>query len=304
MLGIKVTELKREDVSKELADKYFVNSYGSSIDRFHLPEITAEDYDAYMSEHAPKSAKPANLKFETASDYYKEKIRKDIVAKDFGLDPKYVDFKDYIKDERFYEWYSTGLQIVHYNWIYNTPSVSDHSDTIRESYATGLVDVEALNMLWSFCVQAIIQHKAMLLMKVDNALQCAIGLIKDSEGLKFNTAKGPRIALNSYIKFFKELLKDEDFKAYIATHSDVDVYAESEVGRRDFIETYLKLYEKIGLDFTETELFEKYADPEDADFLNIEFTSYDENAFVDDEDEGYEEEEETVVASETVAEET
>lgn len=302
MLGIKVTELKRDEVSKELADKYFVNSYGSSIDRFHLPELMAEEYDAYMSEYAPKSAKPANLKFETASDYYKEKIRKDIVAKDFGLDPKYVDFKDYVKDERFYEWYDTGVQIAHYNCPYMTPSVNDHSDTIRESYATGLVDVEALNMLWSFCVQAIRQHKAMLLIKVDSALQCVVRLIKDSEGLKFNTAKGSRIALNSYIKFFKELLKDKEFKAYIDTHSDVDVHAESEVGRRDFIETYLKLYETIGLDFTETELFEKYADPEDAEILNVEFTSYNENELGDDEDEGYEEEEE-VVASETDAEE-
>lgn len=260
MLGIKVTELKRDEVSKELADKYFVNSYGSSIDRFHLPEITAEEYDAYMSENAPKSAKTINLKFATASDYYKEKIRKDIVAKDFGLAPKYVDFTDYIKDERFYEWYSTDLQILFYNMEYMTPSARDYSDTKREEYNTCDIDRVAFNKLWSFCTVCVLQHKAMLCGKIDKAIQLMNRINKDTNGFSTNTTAAAAASLKSYIKFFEELLKDKEFKEYLMTHTDADVYAECEATRSDFIDTYTKLYESIGFNFTETEMFKKYAE--------------------------------------------
>lgn len=303
MLGIKITELKREDVSEELANKYFVNSYGSSIDRFHIPELTAEEYEAFVSKANYKRMKPANLKFASASEYFKDKVRKDMVAKDLGYNIDLIDFSDYIKDERFYEWFDTDMQILHYNMEYRTPSVRDDSaNVVRESYATGLVDKEELERLEAFCTNVIKRNIAMLLTRVDDALDIINMLKKDSEGLKFNVAKGPRLKLRWYINYYKKTLADEEFQELIKVFTDVDFYAENEATRRHFVETYLKLYEKIGLDFTETELFEKYADPEDAEILNIEFTSYNENELGDDEDEGYEEEEE-VVASETDAEE-
>ena len=48
MLGIKIVDLKREDVNEELASKYFATSWGSPLDRFHIPALTAEVYDEFM----------------------------------------------------------------------------------------------------------------------------------------------------------------------------------------------------------------------------------------------------------------
>ena len=156
---IKVVDLKRNEVNEELANKYFVTSWGMPLDRFHLPKLTAEEYNETMeslrkelSADEIRKIREDNFSYSTATDYYKSKIQLALIAKDFGVSPKQISLKDYIYDEKFYEVFDTDMQIYYYNCIFHTPTASDdRTDKVREEYNTCPVDKELWDKLYDFC---------------------------------------------------------------------------------------------------------------------------------------------------------
>jgi hypothetical protein len=301
---IKVVDLKRNEVSEEIANKYFVTSWCMPLDRFHLPKLTAEEYNETMenlrkelSADEIRKIREDNFSYSTATDYYKSKIQLAIIAKDFGVSPKQISLKDYIYDEKFYEVFDTDMQIYYYNCIFHTPTASeDKTDAIREEYNTCAIDRELWDKLYDFCSIAIRTHKAMLFSDIDKAVGICNRILEDTQGFKTNTTKAQGALLKKYFNQYKAMFEDSKFAEYIVKNDDVKVFAENESTRTMFIDEYVKLYNLIGHDFTETEVFEDYVSLEIIEVLNIniEFTSYRENDLYDseDEDEYYEEEEE------------
>lgn len=241
---IKVVELTRKDCEKvpELA-KYFVvnNKY---LDRFHIPELTAEQYAEIAKEFKQSSRfDERNLKLETASDYYIRKARVIAVAKDLGISPNLLDTSDYFWDERMYTEYDFwhNVRVVDDAWREegeDMRNASSYKVYVSMDAKSTVLDTELYDTLYNFCYTAVVQRKAMLLCKVDKCISFLQSLVEYTNGFKENISTAHRATLNSYFTFFTELLKDKEGRAYIVNNNDVEVFAANESTRTDYIETY------------------------------------------------------------------
>jgi hypothetical protein len=273
------------------------------LDRFHLPKLTAEEYNETMENFRKelsageiRKIREDNFSYSTATDYYKNKIQLVLIAKDFGVSYSQISLKDYIYDEKFYEVFDTDMQIYYYNCIFRTPTASDdRTDKVREEYNTCPVDKELYDRLYDFCSLVIRTHKAMLFSDIDKAVGICRRILEDSNGFTTNITQAQGALLKKYFKQYKAMFEDKKFAEYIVKTNDIEVFAKDNATRRTFLSEYIDLYKLIGYDFTETEVFDDIATIEDIEVLNInfDFTSYRENDLYDDEDgEYYEEEEE------------
>ena len=94
---------------KKILNKYFrYNNHDLEV--FHLPELTKEEYDLYVSLN---KVKEDSKEFSKASSYYKNKAQKWVVARDLGIPEKLISFKDYNRDDLYYE-FSDFYESVRY----------------------------------------------------------------------------------------------------------------------------------------------------------------------------------------------
>ena len=241
---IKLAALKREDYAKrpEILEKYFKNG-NCPLDRFHVPELTAQQYAAIVG----KVNNPKNAELETASDYYIRKARLTQVAKDLGVSYKQLDLTDYIWDERYYIVYDfiDNIRLVD-DW-YRDHSVDERYEStaydayIRKDPRTAVLDTDLYNELYTFCISAIRQRKAMLLGKVDKCLGMLRNIIEYTQGFVENPTSQMMASLRGYKKYFETLLQDEAMVEWLKTNNDITVYAEDERTHSDYIDTYRAL---------------------------------------------------------------
>lgn len=261
-MKVKVVDLKRNDVSLELQAKYFVNNEGYPIDRFHLPQLTEEMYMNYIL-NLPKAdftkLKDANRQFETASYYYKNKAAKELVAKDFGVSSKALSFKDYTKNERWYMHYNTEDQILEEIIPYFTPSVREEIKSNLQLQNAYTIDIELVEMLWTFCVAIVKQHKAMLFGQVEKTINF-INRLRATIAVG-NCTKKDVLELKKHERILTEYMNDSETVEFLRQYDDEKIFlqsCETDKDKLDFLRTYRKLYRAIGLDFTETKLWNKH----------------------------------------------
>ena len=242
--SIVLTALTREDCkSNPRLFKYFRNG-NTELDRFHVPEITKEQYEAIAPEFAKSSRfNPVNLKWDTASDYYKRKARIAVVAKDLGVSPSKIDIRGYSWDERMYTVYSLMRNYDEVEEAYRN-SGEDYREFSAWKVYIGMeakqtvLDMNVYESLFRFCYTAISARKAMLLAKVDKCLGFLISLAEYTNGFSENCT-GPQMAiLKNYAKFFKDLYDNEEAKAWLASTNDIEVFGKNEATHNDYIETY------------------------------------------------------------------
>jgi hypothetical protein len=241
---IKLSALTRKDFENrpEILDKYFRNG-NVKLDRFHIPEIDSKQYEALISD--VKGLKnEANLKMETATQYYIRKMRLVPVAKDLNCSIKQLDLTDYIWDERYYIRYDLidNMRVVD-DWYRDNSEDSRYSTTAFDAYIhndprTAVLDEELFNNLYSFCISAIRQRKVMLLGKVDKCLGVLRNVIEYTNGFVENPTKQMMATLKSYKTYFEEMLKDEAMKEFLKTNNDITVYGDSELTHSDYVDTY------------------------------------------------------------------
>ena len=268
---IKVAELKKEDVSVELQAKYFVNNEGYPIDRFHLPQLTEEMYMNYIlslpNEDFAK-LKDANKQFETASYYYKDKASKELVAKDFGVSSKALSFKDYTKNERWYMHYSTDDQILEEIIPYFTPSAREEVKSSLQLQNSYTIDIELVEMLWTFCVAIVKQHKAMLFGQVEKTINF-INRLRATIAVG-NCTKKDVLELKKHERILTEYMNDSETVEFLRQYNDERVFllnCENDKDKLDFLRTYRKLYRAIGLDITETDVWNWHITPDLLDYF-------------------------------------
>lgn len=244
---IKISALKPEDYATrpEILEKYFKHN-NVKLDRFHIPELTPERYAELVGD--PKKLKNKdNANLDTASDYYIRKMRLTAVAKDLNCNIHQLDTTDYIWDERYYLTYNLidNMRIVD-DWY------RDHSEDERytgnayrayiyEDPRTATMDMELYTELYEFCISAIRQRKAMLLGKVDKCLSMLRNISEYTYGFTQNPTKQMMASLKSYKTYFEELLSDEAMVEFLKTNNDITVYANSELTRSDYVDTYKAL---------------------------------------------------------------
>lgn len=259
---IKVVELERKDVSAELQAKYFVNNDGNPIDRFHLPKLTEEMYADYILS-LPQAdfakLKKDNQKFETASYYYKGEISKALAAKDLGVSPKALDFEGYTKRESWYTCYSTDEQILEEIIPYFTPSVREDAQSSLQLQNAYTVDEELVEMLWAFCVGVVKQHKAMIFGQVEKTINF-INRLRATIAVG-NCTKKDVLELKKHERILNEYMGDPETVKFLRENNDIDIFllkCEEDKDKLDFFRTYRSLYRAIGLDFTESKLWNEY----------------------------------------------
>ena len=100
---LRVAYLTQADYDKHPKLRPFFRVNNKTLDRMHIPEVTAEEY-AELAEEFKQSRRfnRDNLKFETASTYYIRKARVAKLARALGIKPSEIDTTDYIWDERYY----------------------------------------------------------------------------------------------------------------------------------------------------------------------------------------------------------
>lgn len=241
---IKVSALTRKDCENVPAmAKYFVVN-NKELDRFHIPEITAKEYEELAKEFKRTSRfDEKNLKFETATDYYIRKARVMAVAKDLGVSSSLIDTTDYFWDERYY---------TEFNFWHNVDVVEDawreEGEDFRNASANKVyiameaksnsIDMMLYDSLYKFCYTAIVNRKAMLLCKVDKCLSFLNSIAEYTNGFAENVSSAQRATLESYSQFFADLMANKDAEAFINSTNDIEVFANNESTHSDYVETY------------------------------------------------------------------
>ena len=291
MLKIKIVELKKEDLSKELAEKYFKTAYGQEADRFYIPKLTNEAYTEFIKSYLTKSKKPINndnLNLETATQYFKDKARKELIAKDLGISVNYIDFKDYQWSDADHEFGNENYNLAIRLDPYMTPSLSTKEYV---DYKVSVVDVKLFNELWRVCYKAITTYKAMMLEFIEKLINLLINIQKYTDGFKTNCTKQMSASMRSYYTKIKTLLSDKEYIEWYRTTSDVELFMDNESTCRLFTETYLKLFELIGEDFTKTDIWDAAVVKSKYDIFDyIEYNRVEYKDFCNDREDDYDKE--------------
>lgn len=249
--SIKISALTRDEFADrpEILNKYFRNN-NTNLDRFHIPELTAKQYEALVGD-PEKLKNKKNGKLETATDYYIRKMRLQAVAKDLNCNIRQLDLSDYIWDERYYICYNLidNMRIVD-DWYRDYSEDTRYTYTAKDAYIkddprTGVMDMTLYNELYSFCISAIRQRKAMLLGKVDKCLGMLRNISEYTYGFTQNPTKQMLASMKSYKTYFEELLKDAEMVEFLKTNNDITVYGSDESTRSDYIETYKSLIKSL-----------------------------------------------------------
>lgn len=243
-LKIKIAELTPESCkdAPELAKYFFVNN--KHLDRFHIPSVTAEEYAELAKSFKTTSRfNKKNLDMNTATDYYIRKARLMKVANDLGISVNLLDAKDYIWDERYYTEYSLmrNFDVVEDAWRISEEDPREFSSYKVYCQMDGkgvAVDMKEFDALYQFCYRAVLKRRAMLLCKVDKCIGFLQSIIASTNGFSENMTGEQRATLARYVTFFSELAQDEEASTYIASTNDIEVFANNEDTKKDYIETY------------------------------------------------------------------
>lgn len=222
-----------------ILNKYFRNN-NRELDRFHFPVMSAEEYEALASKIG---AKAHNLRFETATEYYKRKARIYAAAEDLGVSPKLLDTSSYYWDERMYLFtdFTYNLHYVEDLYRENDDRCTSAWDAyVTRDFQTQSVDLELVQKLYKFCVKAIKNRFACLIGKVDTCLGMLLSIGEYTQGGALNATKQQVSILQGYAAYFKRMCNDESVDAFLKEHNDLDVL---EPG--DYIATYRKLLQLL-----------------------------------------------------------
>lgn len=277
---IKIAALTRKICDKAPVLLKYFRVGNVELDRFHIPEISAERYEEIAKEfkRTPKFNE-LNLKFATATEYYIRKARVIALAKDLEVSPSLIDTTGYYWDENMY---------TEYNFWHNVDVVEDawreEGEDLRYANSwtvyidmdakSALLDTDAFNMLYNFCYTAMITRKAMLLFKVDKCISLLQNIVEYTNGFSENVTAAHSAAMRSYITFFTDLLTNSDASKFIRENTDVTVFAEKDATHNDYVETYramLRALTRCGGDELEffREEMSKVDDPYLEELLNI-----------------------------------
>ena len=223
--------------------KYFRNG-NTDLDRFHIPEISAEKY-AEIAKSFKRTSRfnEANLKLETATDYYIKKARVQALADELGVKPSFIDLTDYTWNEDWYTVFNTMRQadVIDDAWRENEDDYREWSANkiyLELDAKHSAMDYELFDTLHKFCYNAIISRKAMLLCKVDKCLGFLNSLIDYTNGFSENVTGAQIGIMKSYLNFFTELLENEEARAWIEATNDIEVFGNNEALHNDYVETY------------------------------------------------------------------
>ena len=233
-------------------NNYILNKYfhykDHSLDRPYLPELTKEEYENYVKTWGFKNE--ANRKYETATDYFKNMVKKQLVAKDLGIkNYKKLSFKGYKGNPENFEFSNYA---DNQRWLFEEKYIEDMFDPDRNlelnldrknsPYIIGDYKNE-INEAWQFLTLCI-RGRLVMLLNLENLIFTINNFIKNTDGLTSNCSNSQIEQLTNPIKNALKMLKDKELNAWIKQgNNDMTLYGINgdENTRKDYIETYQKI---------------------------------------------------------------
>ena len=241
----KLAELTREDFAgnTKILLKYFRHD-NRNLDRFHIPQINAKDYEKVMKIIKTSKTSEKSLKYENATPYFIRKVQKELIAEDLGCKAWQIDTTDYIWDERYYKYRTFNEAITNVDEEYRDKKEerpTSWENTVKNEPRTAVMDMELYEELYDFCIKAIQMRKAMLLMKVESCLSFLRNVLDYTYGFTQNPTQAQMNTLRSYKHFFENYLTEE-VVAWLKDNDDVKTFADDPKTRSDYINAYRGMF--------------------------------------------------------------
>lgn len=240
----------------DILKKYFRNN-GKHLDRCHIPQITPEAYNEVVG--AMTAVPQANMNYNTATDYYKQKIRKQIMAKDFGVKPNQIDTTDYFWGEQYYTCSDFWVNQERVENAYRETGADARNESMNDVYIkqdprTACMDHDLYNSLFSLVIKAVRTRKVMLLQRIEPLCGVLNNICEYTNGFTENPTRSMMSTLSNYVRFFQNYLKNPEVQEFLKNNNDITIYG-NESFRTDYVETYCKILQSI-FRCTELELSE------------------------------------------------
>lgn len=253
-----VNSINKDECSDKIKNKFFMFE-NKSLKKFFY-EVNEEDYSKYIEYLLSnnRKVKDNNLKFETASAYFKNKARDAIVRLFFKV-PNNIEIDYTNMMSKSVAKYGDEVQYL----IYDEDAYRDNDSLaelrnknsyelyIEEDPRSQALDTDLIDKISQIytVVNKAVQKRLVMLLDLEGILNNIVNIIEySSEG---NITESQYKALvNSYNSLLNKLT-DEDVKEYIKEHNDIDVFASNEDTKYDYITTYQRVLRKITCNFNE-----------------------------------------------------
>jgi hypothetical protein len=209
-----------------ICKKYFTNETGHSCYNCRA-FITKKDYEEIVKTF--KSVKnPENLVFETASKYYKDKALVKMLSKDFGME---ISLEGRCTEESDFRYSSFIAQEV-----YDEDLFRENELELPEPTKVAL-DYEVYEELYKVIFKAIKKRYVMIL-----ELSGIVPLLNNIREYMCNTGNPTKNMLDSMYALkarIEKTLTNSEVQEWLALGiNDIQVYAQDESTRQDYIRTY------------------------------------------------------------------
>lgn len=253
-----VNSINKDECSDKIKNKFFMYN-NKSLKKFFY-EIDEEDYSKYIEYllSNDRKVKDSNLKFETASKYFKDKAR-DATIRLFLKVPSNVEIVYTNMMSKSVAKYGDEVQYL----IYDEDAYRDNDSLaelrnknsyklyIEEDPRSQALDTDLIDKISQIytVVNKAVQKRLVMLLDLEGILNNIVNIIEySSEG---NITEYQYKALVNSYNSLLDKLTDEDIKEYIKEHNDIDVFASNEDTKYDYITTYQRVLRKITCNFNE-----------------------------------------------------
>lgn len=254
---LNITHIKPDMCTTKQKNKFFMFE-NKTLTKFFY-EINEEDYTKYVSylRDNKRKVKEENLVFETASTYFKNKARLAIVKMYFGIPnsfnnlPVEVDFrgmwsKSIAKygDENQYTAYQEDEYRENDN-LSELRAKNAYELYIKEYPRSQALDEDIkaiIEELYNTIIKAT-QKRLIMCLDLESVLNNILNIIEYStEG---NITEFQCNSLKYSYKGLVNKLLNPDMQEFIKVHSDIDMFAEYEDTKVDYISTYQRVLRKL-----------------------------------------------------------
>lgn len=261
-------KINKDDTEETRAQKSLVlNKYfrfdNHSLDRFHLPDLTEDEYETEIASY--RNVKHKNQKLKTASDYFKRKVQMNIVLRDLGIEGYSLDYCKTCKKQP-----ADRLSLKGYRGspeLFEFPSWEDNMYWLREEkYLQDMFDpdnkypsmkelyidsdpyrstdyIEIFTKCWKL-VKDLVKRRIVMITGADSLIFSLCNLIKKTDGLQGGASKGQIASLEKYYKEIKLITDNKEVSEWVLKgNNDYTLYVLN--GNSSTLMDYVETYQKI-----------------------------------------------------------
>lgn len=234
---IKVIDLKVKDTAvgslhrpmfkdnPYICKKYFTNEKGYACYECRA-RLTKQDYETLVKELKVKNE--ANLHFKTASKYYKDKVLKMMLSRDFGMN---ISLEGLLTEEKDFRYPSASAHDV-----YDEDIFREEEHEVLEPLKVAL-DLDLYNEIHSFVVKAV-RERLVMLLQLDNTIALLNNIIEYYSTTGFITNE-MLSTMHSIKNKCYDVLTRESVKEWLDKGiNDYVIFATDENTKQDYIRTY------------------------------------------------------------------